>query len=136
MNIYGLDIETQTQKKEADPYVIGSAQFFATIFGNKRTILLPDCEESHELVGCWMLDNIPLTTHIMKQGDTIIYNLEDYGMQEDGQYTWMPPTYFIQLPDWELIASHDVFKRQIAIYFRPRPTWRNNSYASPINLSQ
>lgn len=136
MDIYGLDIETQTQKKEADPYVIGSAQFFASITRNKHTILLPECEESHELVGCWLLDNIPLTTRIMKQDETIIYNLEEYGMQEGGQYKWIPPIYFIKLPDWELIASHDVFRRQISIYFRPRPTWRKNPYASSINLSQ
>lgn len=134
MKVYGFDIDILSTSRRNNPYEIGSPEMTSAIYGTKYPILLPDCEESHEIAGQWFLDNIQLRPQIIT--DRITYDLSQYGQKINGEYVYLPPTLFIQLNEWELIADHNVFNHMLSLYFRPRPTWRKNPYASPINLSQ
>lgn len=132
MDIHSISIDLQTGKYHVE--FAGSDALLETIYGTKVPIYLPDYEASHELAGQWFLNNVQLRPCILSKA--ITFNLKEYGQQENGEYKWFPPVFFVKSEEWELIADHNVFDHEIIFYFRPRPTWRKNPYASPINLSQ
>ena len=115
MDIYAVDIDAYGDGGRLDPYRIGAPRTAYNIFGINKTVLLPDCEESHQLLGQWFLDNLPLKAQIVSKDNPLIQDSDDYPRQDNN---WLSRTMFVKLDGWELVAIQDGYERKMIIYFR------------------
>ena len=118
MSIYAFDIDITGVLRKQDPYYLGEPEMVSKFFTHKQVVFLPDCEESHEIVGSFFLNNLQINTHILTE--PVVYDLTEYADFE----IFFPGVRFYKVPGWELIADHNVFNKTLSIYFRPTPKGR------------
>lgn len=118
MSIYAFDIDITGVLHGQDPYYLGEPEMVSKFLTSNQVIFLPNCEESHEIVGSFFLTNLQLNTEILTEPK--VYDLTEYSDFE----TFFPGIRFYKVPGWELIASHNVFNKTLSIYFRPIPKGR------------
>ena len=113
MSIYAFDIDITGVLHKKDPYYLGEPEMVSKFLTSNQVIFLPDCEESHEIVGSLFLSNLQLNTEILTEPK--VYDLTRY----DGFNEFFPGIRFYKIPGWELIAARNVFNKTLSIYFRP-----------------
>lgn len=118
MSIYAFDIDITGVLHKQDPYYLGEPEMVSKFLTSNQVIFLPDCEESHEIVGSLFLSNLQLNTEILTEPK--VYDLTRY----DGFNEFFPGIRFYKIPGWELIVDHNVFNKTLSIYFRPIPKGR------------
>lgn len=118
MSIYAFDIDITGVLHGQDPYYLGEPEMVSKFLTSNQVIFLPDCEESHEIVGGFFLNNVTLNTHIITE--PVVYDLTEYADFE----TFFPGVRFYKVPGWEMIVEHNVFNKTLSIYFRPIPKRR------------
>lgn len=118
MSIYAFDIDITGVLHEQNPYYLGEPEMVSKFLTSNQVIFLPDCEESHEIVGKFFLNNVTLNTHIITE--PVVYDLTEYSDFE----TFFPGVRFYKVPGWEMIVEHNVFNKTLSIYFRPIPKGR------------
>lgn len=131
MIISAIDLETNSAKP---PFITqyDSEEVVLNIFGTRKEILLPNCNESHEILGNWFLSNYPLKARILDED--IKVDITKYGHQADGSYITLPCLLYVAIPGWELIASDNPFTHEVSLYFRPL-IQRRTKYASTTRMS-
>lgn len=117
MSIYAFDIDITGVLRKQEPYYLGEPEMVSK-FLSKHVVFLPDCEESHEVIGSLFLSNLQLNTVILSEPR--VYDLTYY----DGFNEFFPGIRFYKIDGWELIADHNVFNKTLSIYFRPIPKGR------------
>lgn len=122
MSIYAFDIDITGVLHKQDPYYLGEPEMVSKFLTSNQVIFLPDCEESHEIVGSLFLSNLQLNTEILTEPK--VYDLTRY----DGFNEFFPGIRFYKIPGWELIAAHNVFNKTLSIYFRPIPKGRRTNH--------
>lgn len=118
MSIYAFDIDITGVLRNQEPYYLGEPEVVSKFITHKQVVFLPDCEESHEIVGSFFLSNLQINTHILTE--PVVYDLTEYANFE----IFFPGVRFYKVPGWELIADHNVFNKTLSIYFRPIPKGR------------
>ena len=118
MSIYAFDIDITGVLHGQDPYYLGEPEMVSKFLTSNQIIFLPDCEESHEIVGEFFLNNVTLSTHIITE--PVVYDLTEYSDFE----TFFPGIRFYKVPGWEMIVEHNLFNKTLSIYFRPIPKGR------------
>ena len=118
MSIYAFDIDITGVLHKQEPYYLGEPEVVSRFAVPWQTVFLPDCDESHEVIGSLFLSNIQLNTEILTEPK--VYDLTRY----DGFKEFFPGIRFYKIPGWELIAAHNVFNKTLSIYFRPVPKGR------------
>lgn len=118
MSIYAFDIDITGVLHKQEPYLLGEPETVSKFIAPWQTVFLPDCDESHEVIGSLFLSNIQLNTEILTEPK--VYDLTRY----DGFKEFFPGIRFYKIPGWELIAAHNVFNKTLSIYFRPVPKGR------------
>lgn len=117
MSIYAFDIDITGVLRKQEPYYLGEPEMVSK-FLSKHVVFLPDCEESHEIVGSFFLSNLQINTQILTE--PVVYDLTEYADFE----TFFPGVRFYKVPGWEMIVEHNVFNKTLSIYFRPIPKGR------------
>lgn len=112
MSIYAFDIDITGVLRKQEPYYLGEPEMVSK-FLSKHIVFLPDCEESHEIVGSFFLTNLQLNTEILTEPK--VYDLTEYSDFE----TFFPGVKFYKVPGWEMIVEHNLFNKTLSIYFRP-----------------
>ena len=121
MSIYAFDIDITGVLRKQEPYYLGEPEIVSKFLTHKQVVFLPDCEESHEIVGSFFLSNLQINTRILTE--PVVYDLTEYADFE----IFFPGVRFYKIDGWELIADHNVFNKTLSIYFRPIPKgWRIN----------
>lgn len=118
MSIYAFDIDITGVLHKQEPYYLGEPETVSKFIAPWQSVFLPNCEESHEIVGTLFLSNLQLNTEILTEPK--VYDLTRY----DGFKAFFPGIRFYKIPGWELIAAHNVFNKTLSIYFRPIPKGR------------
>ncbi|AHB79448.1 hypothetical protein psb1_0030 [Shigella phage pSb-1] len=118
MSIYAFDIDITGVLRKQEPYYLGEPEIVSKFLTPKQMVFLPDCEESHEIVGSFFLSNLQINTRILTE--PVVYDLTKYADFE----TFFPGVKFYKVPGWEMIADHNVFNKTLSIYFRPIPKGR------------
>lgn len=118
MSIYCFDIDITGVLLKQEPYYLGEPEVVSKLITPWQTVFLPDCEESHEVIGSLFLSNLQLNTKILTEPK--VYDLSFYS---DFQMIF-PGVRFYKIDGWELIADHNVFNKTLSIYFRPIPKGR------------
>ena len=118
MSIYAIDFDITGILHGQDPYYLGEPETVSKFITNKQLVFLPDCEESHEIIGSFFLSNLQINTRILTE--PVVYDLTKYV----GCEIYFPGVRFYKVPGWELIADHNVFNKTLSIYFRPIPKGR------------
>lgn len=118
MSIYAFDFDITGVLRGQDPYYLGEPEIVSKFLTPKQEVFLPDCEESHEIVGSFFLSNLQINTRILTE--PVVYYLTEYADFE----IFFPGVRFYKVPGWELIADHNVFNKTLSIYFRPIPKGR------------
>lgn len=118
MSIYAFDFDITGVLRKQDPYYLGEPEMVGKFLTPKQEVFLPDCEESHEIVGSFFLSNLQINTRILTE--PVVYDLTEYADFE----TFFPGVRFYKVPGWELIAEHNIFNKTLSIYFRPIPKGR------------
>lgn len=118
MSIYAFDIDITGVLHKQEPYYLGEPEAVSKFIAPWQSVFLPNCEESHEIVGSLFLSNLQLNTEILTEPK--VYDLTRY----DGFKEFFPGIRFYKVSGWELIASHNVFNKTLSIYFRPIPKGR------------
>lgn len=118
MSIYAFDFDITGVLRGQDPYYLGEPEIVSKFLTPKQEVFLPDCEESHEIVGSFFLSNLQINTRILTE--PVVYDLTEYADFE----IFFPGVRFYKVPGWELIADHNVFNKTLSIYFRPIPKGR------------
>ena len=121
MSIYAFDIDITGVLLKQEPYYLGEPEMVSK-FLSKHVVFLPDCEESHEIVGSFFLSNLQLNTKILTEPK--VYDLTEYSDFE----TFFPGIRFYKVPGWEMIVEHNLFNKTLSIYFRPIPKGRKNNH--------
>ena len=117
MSIYAFDIDITGVLRKQEPYYLGEPEMVSK-FLSKHVVFLPDCEESHEIVGSFFLSNLQINTHILTE--PVVYDLTEYTDFE----TFFPGVRFYKVPGWGMIVEHNLFNKTLSIYFRPIPKGR------------
>lgn len=118
MSIYCFDIDITGVLHGQEPYYLGEPEVVSKFITPWQTVFLPDCEESHEVIGSLFLSNLQLNTKILTEPR--VYDLTQYS-----DFTkFFPGVRFYKIDGWELIADHNVFNKTLSIYFRPIPKGR------------
>lgn len=117
MSIYAFDIDITGVLRKQEPYYLGEPEMVSK-FLSKHVVFLPNCEESHGVIGSLFLSNLQLNTVILSEPK--VYDLTRY----DGFNEFFPGVRFYKIEGWELIADHNVFNKTLSIYFRPLPKGR------------
>lgn len=112
MCIYAFDIDITGVLRKQDPYYLGEPEMVSK-FLSKQEVFLPDCEESHEIVGSFFLSNLQINTRILTE--PVVYDLTEYADFE----TFFPGVRFYKVSGWEMIVEHNLFNKTLSIYFRP-----------------
>lgn len=115
MSIYCFDIDITGVLRKQEPYYLGEPEMVSKFLTHKQVVFLPDCEESHEIVGSFFLSNLQINTRILTE--PVVYDLTEYADFE----TFFPGVRFYKVPGWEMIVDHNVFNKTLSIYFRPIP---------------
>lgn len=118
MSIYCFDIDITGVLLKQEPYYLEEPEVVSKLITPWQTVFLPDCEESHEVIGSLFLSNLQLNTKILTE--LKVYDLSFYS---DFQMIF-PGVRFYKIDGWELIADHNVFNKTLSIYFRPIPKGR------------
>ena len=118
MSIYAFDIDITGVLRNQEPYLLGEPEMVSKFIAPWQSVFLPDCEESHEIVGSFFLSNLQINTHILTE--PVVYDLTEYADFE----TFFPGVRFYKVPGWEMIVDHNVFNKTLSIYFRPIPKGR------------
>ena len=118
MSIYAFDIDITGVLRKQEPYYLGEPEMVSKFLTHKQEVFLPDCEESHEIVGSFFLSNLQINTRILTE--PVVYDLTEY---EDFE-TFFPGVRFYKVPGWEMIVEHILFNKTLSIYFRPIPKGR------------
>lgn len=118
MSIYCFDIDITGVLLKQEPYYLGEPEVVSKLITPWQTVFLPDCEESHEVIGSLFLSNLQLNTKILTEPK--VYDLSFYS---DFQMIF-PGVRFYKIDGWELIADRNVFNKTLSIYFRPIPKGR------------
>lgn len=118
MSIYFFDIDITGVLHGQDPYYLGEPEMVSKFLTHEQVVFLPDCEESHEIVGSFFLSNLQINTHILTE--SVVYDLTKYADFE----TFFPGVRFYKVPGWEMIVEHNLFNKTLSIYFRPLPKGR------------
>ena len=118
MSIYAFDFDITGVLRGQDPYYLGEPEMVSKFLTPKQEVFLPDCEESHEIVGSFFLSNLQINTHILTE--PVVYDLTEYADFE----TFFPGVRFYKVPGWEMIVEHNLFNKTLSIYFRPIPKGR------------
>ncbi|UWJ04298.1 hypothetical protein [Escherichia phage vB_EcoS_Uz-1] len=118
MSIYAFDIDITGVLRKQEPYLPGEPEMVSKFLAPKQVVFLPDCEESHEIVGSLFLSNLQINTVILTE--PVVYDLTDYADFKQ----FFPGVRFYKVPDWEMIVEHNLFNKTLSIYFRPIPKGR------------
>lgn len=118
MSIYAFDIDITGVLRKQEPYYLGEPEMVSKFLSPKQEVFLPDCEESHEIVGSFFLSNLQINTRILTE--PVVYDLTEYADFE----TFFPGVRFYKVPGWEMIVEHNLFNKTLSIYFRPIPKGR------------
>lgn len=118
MSIYFFDFDITGVLHKQEPYLLGEPEEVSKFITPWQTVFLPDCEESHEVIGSLFLSNLQLNTKILTEPK--VYDLSLY---KDFSMIF-PGIRFYKIDGWELIADHNVFNKTLSIYFRPIPKGR------------
>lgn len=118
MSIYAFDIDITGVLRKQEPYYLGEPEIVSKFLTPKQVVFLPDCEESHEIVGSFFLSNLQINTRILTE--PVVYDLTEYSDFE----TFFPGVKFYKVPGWEMIVEHNLFNKTLSIYFRPIPKGR------------
>lgn len=118
MSIYAFDFDITGVLRKQDPYYLGEPEIVSKFLTPKQEVFLPDCEESHEIVGSFFLSNLQINTRILTE--PVVYDLTEYADFE----TFFPVVKFYKVPGWEMIVEHNLFNKTLSIYFRPIPKGR------------
>lgn len=118
MSIYAFDIDIIGVLHKQEPYYLGEPEMVSKFLSPKQEVFLPDCEESHEIVGSFFLSNLQINTRILTE--PVVYDVTVYADFEK----FFPGIRFYKVPGWELIAEHNFFNKTLSIYFRPIPKGR------------
>lgn len=118
MSIFAFDIDITGVLRKQEPYYLGEPGIVSKFLTPKQVVFLPDCEESHEIVGSFFLSNLQINTHILTE--PVVYDLTEYADFE----TIFPGVKFYKVPGWEMIVEHNLFNKTLSIYFRPIPKGR------------
>lgn len=118
MSIYCFDIDITGVLRKLEPYYLGEPEVVSKFITPWQTVFLPDCEESHEVIGSLFLSNLQLNTKILTEPK--VYDLSFYS----DFHRVFPGVRFYKIEGWELIADHNVFNKTLSIYFRPIPKGR------------
>lgn len=118
MSIYAFDIDITGVLRKQEPYYLGEPEMVSKFLTHKQVVFLPDCEESHEIVGSFFLSNLQINTRILTE--PVVYDLTEYADFE----TFFPGVRFYKVPGWEMIVEHNLFNKTLSIYFRPIPKGR------------
>lgn len=113
MSIYAFDIDITGVLRGQKPYLLGEPEAVSKFIAPWQQVFLPDCEESHEVIGSLFLSNLQLNTEILTEPR--VYDLTKYGDFK----SFFPGVRFYKIDGWELIADHNVFNKTLSIYFRP-----------------
>lgn len=111
MSIYAFDIDITGVLRKQEPYYLGEPEMVSK-FLSKHVVFLPDCGESHEIVGSFFLSNLQLNTEILTEPK--VYDLTEYSDFE----TFFPGIRFYKVPGWEMIVEHNLFNKTLSVYFR------------------
>lgn len=117
MSTYCFDIDITGVLHGQRPFFLGEPEAVSKFIAPWQQVFLPDCEESHEVIGSFFLSNLQLNTEILtepKVYDLTLYNFDKF----------FPGIRFYKIDGWELIADHNVFNKTLSIYFRPLPKGR------------
>lgn len=130
MSIYAFDIDITGVLRNQEPYYLGEPEVVSKFITPWQIVFLPDCEESHEVIGSLFLSNLQLNTKILTEPK--VYDLSFYS---DFQMIF-PGVCFYKIDGWELIADHNVFNKTLSIYFRPIPKGRKINHEIHNDHSQ
>lgn len=122
MSIYCFDIDITGVLHKQEPYLLGEPEAVSKFIAPWQSVFLPDCEESHEVIGSLFLSNLQLNTKILTEPK--VYDLTSY----KGFNEFFPGVRFYKIDGWELIADHNVFNKTLSIYFRPLPKGRRTNH--------
>lgn len=114
--ISAIDLNTHVSSGKIRTYVAGHPIMVARLFGTTE-VLIPDCDEAHEIAGGWLIDGIALMPKVVSIVTKKIINMTEYGHIGD-HYNAPPPVYFVEVPGWELIVEQNVFTHNVTLYFR------------------
>lgn len=117
MSIYAFDIDITGVLRKQEPYYLGEPEAVSKFIAPWQSVFLPNCEESHEVIGSLFLSNLQLNAEILTEPrvyDLTLYNFDKF----------FPGVRFYKIDGWELIADHNVFNKTLSIYFRPLPKGR------------
>lgn len=117
MSIYCFDIDITGVLRKQEPYYLGEPEAVSKFIAPWQSVFLPNCEESHEVIGSLFLSNLQLNAEILTEPrvyDLTLYNFDKF----------FPGVRFYKIDGWELIADHNVFIKTLSIYFRPLPKGR------------
>lgn len=129
MCIYAFDIDITGVLRKQEPYYLGEPEMVSK-FLSKQEVFLPDCEESHEIVGSFFLRNLQINACILTE--PVVYDLTEYADFE----TFFPGVRFYKVPGWEMIVEHNLFNKTLSIYFRPIPKGRKIQHEIHTNRPQ
>lgn len=121
MSIYAFDIDITGVLHKQEPYYLGEPEMVSK-FLSKQEVFLPDCEESHEIVGSFFLSNLQINTRILTE--PVVYDLTEYADFE----IFFPGVRFYKVPGWEMIVEHNLFNKTLTIYFRRTPKGRRTNH--------
>ena len=117
MSIYCFDIDITGVLRGQEPYLLGEPEAVSKFIAPWQQVFLPNCEESHEVIGSLFLSNLQLNTEILTEPK--VYDLTMYNFDK-----FFPGVRFYKIDGWELVADHNVFNKTLSIYFRPIPKGR------------
>lgn len=118
MSIYCFDIDITGVLHSQEPYYLGEPEVVSKFIASWQSVFLPDCDESHEVIGSLFLSNLQLNTEILTEPK--VYDLTQYNKFNK----FFPGVRFYKIDGWELIADHNIFNKTLSIYFRPIPKGR------------
>ena len=125
MSIYCFDIDTTGVLRKQEPYYLGEPEVVSKFIAPWQSVFLPNCDESHEVIGSLFLSNLQLNTEILTEPK--VYDLTCY---------IFPSVRFYKIDGWELIADHNVFNKTLSIYFRHIPKGRRINHEIRIDRPQ
>jgi hypothetical protein len=106
--VQGIDINW-LHNEGREPFNIGGIEFFAYILG-RHTLYLPNTEESHALLGSWLIDGKDIQAKLLEPGEKVIYPILDTNVGEC--------VYFMCGLNHKAILEHDPFQSHLSFYFR------------------
>ena len=118
MSIYFFDIDITGVLHRQEPHYLGEPEAVSKFIAPWQSVFLPDCEESHEIVGSFFLSNLQINTRILTE--PVVYDLTEYADFE----MFFPGVRFYKVPGWEMIVEHNLFNKTLSIFFRPIPKGR------------